>query len=457
MLPQKYINKHLTDNNLYDPSKSKTWSQATDKIFNITYDVGELGASGLVGTETVELGGATITTMLVGAATNMFGRGIIDTVYDGTMGLGWQSGNSIQTIEGQSAPGPTFMQAIQSQLEQPVFTADFRGNSGESLSFGFIDHTLYTGSLNTIAVDNSTSFWSISGVKFSSGGKQLGESDGISVLMDTGGTATTVSTDVAKDYWSQVSSATFNGDDEIWSFDCSTADLPDLTFNFAEGSSATIPGTVLNVSSSDNGDGTCAGGIQGTANGLPNAGYGFFNRYFTAWNQAVPHIQFAPYSSKVEKAGVNDANLPTATDEPGIPVATDVSSSSSSSSSSTSSTSSNSGGSSISGSTGVADDPSSSSSSSSSSVSSISIPASSPSSSGSSSGSSSSSSSSDSSGSSSSSSTNGSGDSTGTAAGSAESATSTPVGKSAAVVIGVPQLGLSLSVGFILLNTLALI
>ena len=445
MLPQRYINRHLLHNNLYDPSKSKTWTQVTDKIFNITYDVGELGASGLIGTETVELGGATIATMLVGAATDLFGQGIIDTVYDGTMGLGWQSGNSIQTLDGQLTPGPTFMQAIQSQLEQPVFTADFRGNSGESLSFGFIDDTLYTGSLNTIAVDNSSSFWSIQGVRFSSGGKQLGESDGISILMDTGGTATTVSTDVAKDYWSQVSSARFSDNDEIWSFDCSTSNLPDLTFNFAEGSSATIPGAILNVSATDNGDGTCAGGIQGTANGLANAGYGFFNRYFTVWNQAVPHMQFAPYSSKVETASVNDANLPTATNEPGIPVATAVGSSGSSSSSS------NSGGSSTSGGTDVSNDPSSSSSSS---VSSISIPASSSTSSG---GSDDPGNSSSSSGSSSSSSTNGSGDSTGTTAGAAGSATSTPMGKSAAAAIGVPQLGLSLSLGLILLSSLAII
>ena len=62
--------------------------------FNITYDVGELGANGIVGTETIDIGGATVTEMQLGLATDLFGQGIIDKTYDGTIGLGWQSQNT---------------------------------------------------------------------------------------------------------------------------------------------------------------------------------------------------------------------------------------------------------------------------------------------------------------------------------------------------------------------------
>jgi hypothetical protein len=75
------------------------------------------------------------------------------------------------------------MEAIQSQLDMPVFTADFKANHAQSLSFGFVNSSLYTGSLNKLDVDNSTTYWSINNVTFSSGNNQLGSSAGISILM----------------------------------------------------------------------------------------------------------------------------------------------------------------------------------------------------------------------------------------------------------------------------------
>ena len=93
-MPKEIIDTSLTKNTLYDPSKSSSWKEIKNELFNITYDVGELGASGIVGTETVDIGGATVTGMAIGVATNMFGEGIIDPTYDGTLGLGWRVQNT---------------------------------------------------------------------------------------------------------------------------------------------------------------------------------------------------------------------------------------------------------------------------------------------------------------------------------------------------------------------------
>ena len=125
LLPNDFISNNLSQNRIYDPSKSTSWKAIQGAQFNISYDVGELGASGPIGTETVNIGGATVTEMIVGAATTLFGAGIIDKTYDGTLGLGWQTQNTEETTDGQREPGPTFMEAIQSQLDKPVFTADF--------------------------------------------------------------------------------------------------------------------------------------------------------------------------------------------------------------------------------------------------------------------------------------------------------------------------------------------
>ena len=251
LLPQDFIKTNLSQNRIYDPSKSSSWKQIQDQQFNITYDTGELGASGPIGTETVNIGGATVTDMVVGAATTLFGPGIIDKTYDGTMGLGWKVQNTAESTDGQQDPQPTFMEAIQDQLDEPVFTADFNAQHSESLSFGFVNQSLYTGSLTKLPVDNRSTFWSIDSVTYSSNGKQLGGSKGISILMDTGGVGTTTDPDTARDYWGQVQGSGLSNDGQVWLFPCDTQTLPDLTMNFKSGGSATIKGSMLNQSASD--------------------------------------------------------------------------------------------------------------------------------------------------------------------------------------------------------------
>ena len=94
LLPQDILKTNLSTNRIYDPKKSSTFKQTTGSMFNVTYDVGELGASGIVGTETVDIGGANVTEFPIGVATDIFGESIVDSTFDGTMGLGWQSGSS---------------------------------------------------------------------------------------------------------------------------------------------------------------------------------------------------------------------------------------------------------------------------------------------------------------------------------------------------------------------------
>ena len=229
-------------------------------VFNISYDTGELGANGVVGNEQVNIGGTTVT-MPIGAANQLYGGGIIDSTYDGTIGLGWQSQNSISPT-----PQQTFMEGVQGQLGDPVFACNFRGGAQNSIQFGEADQSLYKGQLTELSIDNSTSsYWAINGVTFSAGGSQIGSSDGITMLMDTGGVGTTTDSQTASDYWGLVKGASQSGGS--WTFPCN-ADFPDLTLNFNGGSSATIPGGVLNADATPSGsNGMCTGGLQATLNG----------------------------------------------------------------------------------------------------------------------------------------------------------------------------------------------
>ena len=308
LLPESLKKTNLSSNRIYDPSQSPTFKKTDGARFNISYNNGELGASGIVGTETLDIGGATASAFPIGVATDLYGQDIIDKTYDGTFGLGWPSQNTVQKAGGAAAGAPTFMDAIIGELDDKVFTCDFRANKTASISFGFVNETLYTGDLSKIPINNGSGYWSADGVTFSSGGKTLGGGgQGINVLLDTGGAATTTDQATADDYWALVKGA--HNTTQGWTFPCAAAaSLPELTLHFGA-LAATIPGALLNQSATDAGAGACLGGVQATANAHANAGFGLFASYFSVWDPRAPGISLASYSGTEDTAAQNPLGL----------------------------------------------------------------------------------------------------------------------------------------------------
>lgn len=187
------------------------------------------------------------------------------------------------------------MEVAQSQLSEPVFTCDLRANEPETISFGFVNSSLYTGSLSKLSIDNSTGDWLVNNVTFSSGDEELGLSTGLTVIFDTGGLGTTVDAQTAEDYWGLISGSNISSD-QVWSFPCNTAALPDLTLSFPGGAEATLSGLALNGTAESSDGVTCIGGLQIAKNGVFNVGNSFFGNYFTVWNQQELSFSFAPYS-----------------------------------------------------------------------------------------------------------------------------------------------------------------
>jgi len=64
---------------------------------------------------------------------------------------------------------PTFMEAVQQKLSQPIFTIGLKPNSHGTLNFGYIDKSLYQGDLITASVDNSRSAWIVDSLTLSAG------------------------------------------------------------------------------------------------------------------------------------------------------------------------------------------------------------------------------------------------------------------------------------------------
>lgn len=87
-LPPKSINGH----SVFDPAKSKTFKPLDDLSFSITYG-DQSSASGIVGQDTVNIGGAKVENQAVELATRVSGSFTRDSNADGLLGLGFGVNN----------------------------------------------------------------------------------------------------------------------------------------------------------------------------------------------------------------------------------------------------------------------------------------------------------------------------------------------------------------------------
>ena len=72
---------------------------------------------------------------------------------------------------------PTLMESVQTQLQQPVFTVNFKPDSTGNLEFGIVDHSKHKGRLIQAEVNNQTnSDWTVDGITLTAGKAKLGQS-----------------------------------------------------------------------------------------------------------------------------------------------------------------------------------------------------------------------------------------------------------------------------------------
>ncbi|SLM41073.1 Aspartic peptidase domain [Lasallia pustulata] len=267
-LPSNETGSHT----LYDPEKSSNFHQLDGYTFDINY-VGGVGASGTVGTDTVDIGGAIVPNQAIELA---------------------------DTVGMQPQKQATFMENLQQYVDKPIFTTCFKYNDVGRMDFGDIQPSLYKGELTEVPVNNGSAAWLLDHLWFEVNGKPLGITTPTSLTVDTGGVLFSPPSPVADAYWANV-----NGAREIsgqWVYPCG-ANLPDFGVNFGHilgrvNHTAVVPGHLLgqNVESSDS-PGNCVGALQGITpgNGVPPViGPPFMMAQFLVFNQATPSISFAP-------------------------------------------------------------------------------------------------------------------------------------------------------------------
>lgn len=240
---------------------------------------------------------------------------------------------------------PTFMEAVQRNLPQPVFTIGLKPNSHGTLNFGYVEKSLYQGDLITAPVDNSRSAWIVNSLTLSAGkasvtqqmlfGTHLSQCLGGSNAdwhTDSGSSDTMVADPTfVNNFWSQVSGS--SNKTGPWQFPCNSK-IPDLQVGVRRTGSHAIAGTTFNAGPvqgtrgkqarvslpgsfhselvhvwkafhldrrllTPNTAGTCRGALQAASSiagvsGLGSVAAPFFLTFFVAFNQAEPSISFAP-------------------------------------------------------------------------------------------------------------------------------------------------------------------
>jgi Eukaryotic aspartyl protease len=228
---------------IYDPSKSTTFAKMSGATFDISYGDGS-GASGNVGTDVVDIGGASVDKQAVELATAVSSAFVEDTASNGLVGLAFSTLNTVQPTAQQ-----TFFENIASQLDEPVLAASLKSDSSSgSYQFGTIDTSKFTGDLTNVSVDSSNGFWQFDSAAFKVGdGDMQTITQSPTAIADTGTTLMLASPDVVTAYYEQVTGAQDSESVGGYIYPCSS-ELPTLSIAVGADNLATVPTSVLNYS-----------------------------------------------------------------------------------------------------------------------------------------------------------------------------------------------------------------
>ena len=223
----------------YDPTKSSTFQKLTGETFNINYG-GGTGASGFVGTDSVNIGGAIVNAQAIELPTTLANNFVSDTSNNGIVGFGFSNANQVHPTQQN-----TFLDNLKSSLQQPVFTANLKHATTGSYEIGAIDSTQFVAPVSYIPVKSTSGYWMFECNSFAVGsGSKQDNTESQPAIADTGTSMLFVDESIATAYYAQVTGAEVSANNQ-WVFPC-TSHLPDLHLWLGPNYSAKIPGSLIN-------------------------------------------------------------------------------------------------------------------------------------------------------------------------------------------------------------------
>ncbi|KAH7390241.1 putative endothiapepsin [Cadophora sp. MPI-SDFR-AT-0126] len=269
---------------IYTSSSSSTYKALSGYTWDISYADGS-GASGNVGTDTVKIGGTTVTGQAVELAKQVSSTFVSDSS-DGLVGLAFSSINTVTPRQQK-----TFFDNAKASLNAPLFAAYLPYQASGSYDFGYIDASKHSGTIQYASVDSSNGFWEFPSTSYKVG-TTTHTSSGFTGIADTGTTLLLAGDTAVDTYYASVSGAKYSSSQGGYIFPCS-ATLPSFSFRIGSSAYATIPGSLMNFGSA--GGSSCFGSLQSVGGGSQNI-YGdvFFNAYLGVFDSTGPRFGFAP-------------------------------------------------------------------------------------------------------------------------------------------------------------------
>ncbi|KAI9740022.1 MAG: Cell death protease [Claussenomyces sp. TS43310] len=210
--------------------------------WHIAYQDGS-SASGLVGTDMVVISDIITGAQAFGVADEV-SASFLKAAGDGLLGLAF---GSINTTHQR-----TFLDNVESLLEEPLFTVYLPPNTNGSYGFGTVDHNKYIGDIWWTEIDMSNGFW-----EFDSSAYKIGSTTflapGRAGIVDTGSSLIFMHDEAVNTYYLQISSAFYSEARLAYIFNCDD-DLPSLSFQIGPGFYANIPPSLMIFSQIDSED-----------------------------------------------------------------------------------------------------------------------------------------------------------------------------------------------------------
>ncbi|KAH8555592.1 rhizopuspepsin precursor-like protein [Umbelopsis sp. PMI_123] len=266
----------------YNPSKSSTYLK-DGRSWAITYGDGS-SSSGILGVDTVNVGGFTIKNQTIELAQNISSSFSSDPI-DGLLGLAF---DSLTTVSGVKTPMDNLIsQKLISQPEFGVFLGRQSNGGGGEYVFGGYDSTKFKGNLTTVPVDNSQGFWGITVESTTVNNNFV--AGFYSAIIDTGTTLILFNSLVA-DEIAAAYGATNNGDG-TYTITCDVSKLSPLNFNI-NGATFSVPAEDLIF---ENDNGTCYAGFGYSDLSFAILGDVFIKNNYVVFKQTTsPSVQIAP-------------------------------------------------------------------------------------------------------------------------------------------------------------------
>jgi len=275
----------------FDPSKSSTFQQ-DGRPWKISYGDGS-NSSGILGTDTVTIGGIQVSNQTIGLANQESQQFQSDSI-DGLLGLGFDTITSVQGVQ-----TPVDNMISQSLVQAPVFSVRLikqtQGGGGEYL-FGSIDQSAISGAITYIPVDKK-GYWQIPIDDVFWGDTSLGKQG--ETIIDTGTTLCIVPNDVAAAIYSKIPGAK-NDPQNGWMIPANTdVSIGPLSFSYG-GQKFSVPTSDLLFEHTDPTQQWVFGGVQGGGDNLWILGDVFIKNVYVVFDQGQSQVGIAKRADLAE-------------------------------------------------------------------------------------------------------------------------------------------------------------